>query len=355
MPLDLTGKTFGNWTVIERDLTKKKKYYLCKCSCGNPDLISVEAKSLTKTVKPSRGCGKCKRYEMIGKTFGKLTVLGVDLNSQDTCTRLLCQCSCGNPKIKSIPLSAVRKGRRISCGECVQFEMIGKTFNKLTVLEYDKEKSKKQGQSIFKCQCSCENKNIVFVAGTYLKNGSVKSCGCLIKEAREKELTGQIFGYLQVLYRTNKKDKNNCYFWHCRCLRDGNECDVITSNLIRGHTRSCGCLKSIGEGNIQQILQSNNIKFEKEKAFFDLKSENNGYYRYDFYLPDYNRLIEFDGIQHFQPGGYFGRPEQFEKTQQSDKIKNEYALSHNIDLVRIPYTEKDNLTLEKILGEQYLI
>jgi len=41
--------------------------------------------------------------------------------------------------------------------------------------------------------------------------------------------------------------------------------------------------------------------------------------------------------------------------QQRDKEKNEYALSHNIPLVRIPYWERDNITLDMIMGDKYLI
>ena len=44
-----------------------------------------------------------------------------------------------------------------------------------------------------------------------------------------------------------------------------------------------------------------------------------------------------------------------EQRQERDRIKNEYALSHNIPLVRIPYWERDNITLEMIMGDQYLI
>ena len=62
-----------------------------------------------------------------------------------------------------------------------------------------------------------------------------------------------------------------------------------------------------------------------------------------------NRLIEFDGEPHYQE-----IPEwrtTLEMVQQHDKEKNEYALFHNIPLVRIPYWERDNITLEMIMGD----
>ena len=67
------------------------------------------------------------------------------------------------------------------------------------------------------------------------------------------------------------------------------------------------------------------------------------------------RLIEFDGQQHNEPIEYYGGEEALLKLQQHDTIKNQYALSHNIPLVRIPYTKRDTVTLDDLLGDQYLI
>lgn len=73
-------------------------------------------------------------------------------------------------------------------------------------------------------------------------------------------------------------------------------------------------------------------------------------------MPDYNRLIEFDGEQHFKyTGAGWNTKENFEKTQKLDKIKNEYALNNNYSLVRIPYWERDNITLDMLLGDKHLI
>ena len=66
--------------------------------------------------------------------------------------------------------------------------------------------------------------------------------------------------------------------------------------LGNGHKTSCGCLRSKGEQKIIQILQENNILFEKEKTFENcFYPDTGGMCRFDFYLPDYNILIEYDG------------------------------------------------------------
>ena len=60
-------------------------------------------------------------------------------------------------------------------------------------------------------------------------------------------------------------------------------------------------------------------------------------------------LIEYDGIQHYSPKHQFLKEENtLELIQQRDRVKNEYALSHNIPLIRIPYTQFDNLSIEDL-------
>lgn len=73
----------------------------------------------------------------------------------------------------------------------------------------------------------------------------------------------------------------------------------------------------------------------------------NSIYRFDFYLPDYNLFIEYDGIQHTEICRYFKTDEEnrkaLEKIQYRDKIKNQYCIDNNINLLRIPYYESQNI------------
>lgn len=108
------------------------------------------------------------------------------------------------------------------------------------------------------------------------------------------------------------------------------------------------------EEKIITILKKEKIKFQREKAYPDLKF---GYYRFDFFLLQYNLLIEVDGAQHYKFSKIFHKKRQdFLKAQERDRRKNSYALSHNIPLYRIPYFEIENIhTFQDILQDKFLV
>ena len=81
-----------------------------------------------------------------------------------------------------------------------------------------------------------------------------------------------------------------------------------------------------------------NISFIHDKNIW-----NKNDLRPDFYLPSYNLVIEFDGIQHFEPVEHFGGEKNFQITQKRDRDKNEYCKKNNINILRIPYWEFDNI------------
>lgn len=88
--------------------------------------------------------------------------------------------------------------------------------------------------------------------------------------------------------------------------------------------------------DVEKFLEINNIFFEKEVSF--IKSPLTGYnLRYDFYLKDYNLIIEYDGIQHFESVDFYGGEDEFKMRQMIDYFKNEHCFKEKINLVRIPY------------------
>ncbi|PKR82858.1 hypothetical protein [Heyndrickxia camelliae] len=104
------------------------------------------------------------------------------------------------------------------------------------------------------------------------------------------------------------------------------------------------CNMSSGEKNIKNWLNENNIEFTTQYRFIDCKYKNTLPFDFAiFYKNDLICLIEYDGIQHFEPVDHFGGDRNFEITKIRDEIKNEYCRRNNIPLIRIPYWEKDNI------------
>ena len=117
------------------------------------------------------------------------------------------------------------------------------------------------------------------------------------------------------------------------------------------HLSGAGCSKcksSRGEQIIINFLKKNNIDFVFQKKFKNCKSKR--LLPYDFYLPDKNICIEFDGIQHFKPIKKFGGKLSLSERQKNDEIKNLYCKKNNIKLIRIKYDQNVN----KILCEKLL-
>lgn len=103
------------------------------------------------------------------------------------------------------------------------------------------------------------------------------------------------------------------------------------------------CNESKGEKEISNILSSLNVKYTTQRRFKKCKYKRQ--LPFDFYIKDGNAelLIEFDGRQHFESVDAWGGEEEFQIIQLRDQIKNDFALSKNIPLLRIPYTEQENI------------
>ena len=237
-------------------------------------------------------------------------------------------------------------------------DITGQKFERLTVIERAQNNS--SGRACWKCECEC--KNTIIVEGSKLRNGSVKSCGCLRRDRTSEtcriDLTGQTIGNFTVLEYCQKTiEQKSRSKWRCRCNLCGNEEVYLTTDNMKNQY-SCGCsIESKGEMKIKHILNENNIKFIQEKRFSDCVFTSGKTARFDFYLPDYNCLIEYDGIQHFKKGnGVYDNNEKFIITQEHDAIKNNYCKQHNIILIRIPYTHYNNIELKDLLpNSEYII
>lgn len=303
--------------------------------------------------------------DLTGKRFGKLFVVFRVDNTRQGDSRWLCQCDCGNQVVvKGVSL---RSDHSKSCG-CMQKELaskalrhdieIGTQFEYLTVIERAEGYMGKGSYWRVRCRCGTEK----VVAAQPLLNGATTSCGCrnreLVSQKQLINIIGEKRGMLTILSGPVYKKKGELY-WAALC--DCGKSAVISGHgFKRGDITSCGCnASSSGENIIANILDNANISYIKEYSFDDLVGDYGCKLRYDFAIVNsYGqviRLVEFDGRQHYQPTPLFGGVDAFEKLQRYDKIKNEYAISHNIPLVRIPYRRQSSLCLDDLCGKEFLI
>jgi hypothetical protein len=113
------------------------------------------------------------------------------------------------------------------------------------------------------------------------------------------------------------------------------------------------CQYSKGEKAIEKYLIKNSIFYIQQKGFDGLLGLRNGKLSYDFYLPQFNLLIEYQGEQHEKLNKYFYKSKKdFERQQEHDKRKRDYAIAHNMKLLEIWYYDFDNIeeSLEQIVN-----
>lgn len=140
------------------------------------------------------------------------------------------------------------------------------------------------------------------------------------------------------------RDKVNLVHREC-----GNQFEIKLHCFVTNNQRCPICRrsgksvneKSNGVKEIEKVLTLLDLKFQNEYSFDDLRGNGNKRLPFDIYVKDLNLLIEYDGLQHFQPIDYYGGEERFVRCQELDNIKNSWCVKKDISLIRIPYTEKD--------------
>lgn len=146
----------------------------------------------------------------------------------------------------------------------------------------------------------------------------------------------------------NKDEYSNCTTHNlnieCEC---GN---VFTTSLVNyikhgvNRCRACSYKESNGEHQIRRFLENHNIPFTQECRFDDCRDKRT--LPFDFYLPNNNLIIEYDGPQHYHDG-YFNN---YKTTVKHDKIKNQFCKNKRIDILRIPFWDHDSI--EEILSNK---
>ena len=294
-----------------------------------------------------------KSENLMGRKFGCLTALYKVPNKDSKSYSLwACYCSCGEYCIKRA--DQLKNGTSTYCEIHNHNNLVGQRFGHLIVIKRLDKYSKEHGWQ-YECLCDCGNLKPVITWHQYLMSGYPQSCGC--GNTNMIDLTNQKFGMLTALKIAPKRTKSRGLIWECEC-ECGKSVEVPSKYLLSGECISCGSHNiSKGEFNINTILLDYDLEFIHNKSFNSCRfPDTNSRARFDFYLNQTNELIEFDGEQHLNSSKiHWNDSEHYIKLHNHDLYKNQWAWDNNIPMKRIPYSERDTLTLERIMSNEFLI
>ena len=229
--LDLTGQKYGLLTAIKK-LDKKNIHNSYYWLCKCECGNLKEVPRSYLVDGTAKSCGCLKYNDITGQKFGLLTALKRLDRKTGRTYYWLCKCECGN--LKEVPRNHLKDGGVRSCGCLKHDNLIGQKFGRLTVIK----KSDRSNKAKIYWSCQCECGNIKEVRPDALKSGATKSCGCISKEKSE-DLTGKKYGLWTVLEKLTGDEYNK---WLCIC-ECGAKKPVSTRALTKGLSKSCGCVQ----------------------------------------------------------------------------------------------------------------
>ena len=307
--------------------------HLCKdCSPANTYGLKTE---YVRSVVESFGC------ELVGEYVGAFTKINV-------------RCPCGNMLPPVLFHSFKRKNRAHLCEKCAK-ELLGVRYRRIVS---DDEKIKRFNDAGFFLV------DISEISDTRKKVELMDNDGYMYYASLfDVEQTFKVGQHLRRFSNFNPHTFENMNLW----ALENNEnyrildmwCDDKKEIVAKLCCNTCkttwpyrwagvicngcvcpNCQMSAGETKINSFLEANSIIFVPQYRFKDCRGIRNPL-PFDFYLPEYNALIEYDGILHFYDK--FNDSESFEAIQRNDIIKTQYCLDHNIPILRIPYWKKDDI------------
>lgn len=293
--IDLTNKEFGYLKVICKDgyvVSKngsREIMWLCECSCGNQ--TRVRGGFLRSGHTKSCGCHKTGTnfVDLSNKRFGNIVVLSRHANVLPT--EWYCKCDCGSMFVTRG--SSLINGHTKSCGcrkkQLRITDMIGRRFERLTVLQQGPDEITKSGLRHIRWICQCDCGRLSLVRGTALRYKHTLSCGCL---------------------------RN----------------DVLSNTPA-----------SYGEVWISEYLSKYGYDYVSQKTYPSLVSDSGKLLSFDFAVKLFDKftvLIECQGKQHYEPVDYFGGELGYEKQKRNDSLKRTYVDKHKyLFLIELDYSK----------------
>lgn len=278
-----------------------------------------------------------KRKDLVGYTYGELQVVEMLYNYNQN-KRTYCRCIDNNGNEVIVRQDALQSGATKttngSRNKGSEKNLIGMKFGKVTI-DYKTDKRSSNGAIVWSGTCDCGNR--CEAPSSDFIRGRCTSCGCDNYASMIRDISNMRFGHLVAVKPHGYDSSHKKRLWKCKC-DCGNETIVSTSDLTSGNTMSCGCHNfSHGEVYVKLYLDDRNIHYISQKKFDDCRDKLP--LPFDFYLPEYNTCIEYQGEQHYRAIDYFGGEDKFVLRQKHDHMKLKYCEQHKINLIIIPYNK----------------
>lgn len=325
------------------------------CQCGETYEIIFSDFKRRKTYK----CYKCRKRkiwnidmvrEYVLKNGNGTILISEEYIHQDKLLKFKCICG----EIFETTFARFVHFNKNTCLKCSgktnwDYEKVKKEIEKTNGLKLVSTEYKNTKEKL-KIKCNCGN---IFETcfDNFLKKEKNKCNICSMNKKIKKltktndDFVKEVFNlvgeeYLFLEKYIDNRTKIKCIHNKCNTVWD-----ISPDNFLRG--RGCpNCKRSIGEEKIEKFLLKNNIIFQTQYKFKDCINKRP--LPFDFYIKDYNILIEFDGEQHHRQINYYGGEEGFKYRLKNDNIKTEYCKNNNIKLIRISYL--DILNIDNILS-----
>lgn len=334
---------------------KSREKILVRCKICNNEWYVAPYSLLA-----GNGCRKCYANKLKTKKIktdsqfinelkeisSNIQVIGKYINAH---TKIKVKCLTDNYVWDSTPSNLLRG---YGCPNCAGKRITTESFVKdMNSINSDIQILGKYENNSTKIKCFCKiHKEIFYNTPSHLKNGQ-GCCKCKSEKIKNNFIMSnnefisrlnRLFPNIKAISEYNGSH-NKVYVFCKKCQM---KFTIIPNNAFTRGIK-CNCKQefkiSHGELRIFNYLFESQIKFDFQKSYDELLGVNNGKLSYDFYLPDYNILIEFQGEQHQRPLNYFGGEEKFKIQQEHDRIKYEYAKNHNINLIEIWYWDFKNI------------
>lgn len=353
------------------------KYYCTSCACKFGE-ITKRNKALQNGAKSfEQWCIENDELELLDRWDYELNDLKPNEITAGTNHKYYFKCPCKNPlhksELKNICNYTTGHKGVMDCIAC-------KSIGQFIIDEYGFENlykywSKNNIKSPFEVYANSNSADYIFICNNTDYHGEYKTkpaqfsrgfrCPyCHSIKIHPKDSLGQYLTDNNLMHLWSDKNTKDPFtisrsghekvWWKCGC-EEHEDYQRKSNSGIRFDFKCPKCDSSMGEENIMRFLDNNHVNYEYQKIYPGLLGLGGGNLSYDFYLSDYNLLIEAQGQQHEKPTKFRNAKTEeqvlsdFKKQIEHDRRKKEYAKNNGIDLLEIWYWDYEYGNISTIL------